>query len=90
MTELLVYKRNLSRTEQKRKYGDIPSYCVHSKALYSDFNKQFDGIVKIQILDWIFDPFLSGNTGDSPQLPGELMELTTNNEFKFKLESGYQ
>ena len=44
----------------------------------------------MNIPDWILDPFLSANTEDSPQLQEELMEVTTNDELKFKFKSGYQ
>ena len=92
MTKLLVYKRNIGRGEfsqfpnlsgTEKKDSDILSYCEHLDALHSDFNKRFDDILKMNIPDWILDPFLSANTEDSPQLQEELMEVTTNDELKF-------
>ncbi|KAG8235687.1 hypothetical protein J437_LFUL014031 [Ladona fulva] len=44
----------------------------------------------MNIPDWILDPFSSANTEESPQLQEELMEVTANDELKFKFKSGYQ
>ncbi|KAG8239999.1 hypothetical protein J437_LFUL016515 [Ladona fulva] len=44
----------------------------------------------MNIPDWILDPFSSANTEESPQLQEELMEVTANDELKFKFQSGYQ
>lgn len=76
--------------EQKKKDEDILSYCEHLDALHSDFNQRFDDILRMNIPDWILDPFSSANTEESPQLQEELMEVTTNDELKFKFKSGYQ
>lgn len=59
-------------------------------ALHSDCNQRFDDILKINIPDWILDPFSSANTEESPQLQEELMEVTTNDKLKYKFKSGYQ
>jgi len=99
LTKLLLYKRNfgrgefsqfpnLSGTENKDK--DILSYCEHLDALHSDFIQRFDDILNMNIPDWILNPFSSTNTEESPQLQIELIEVTTNDELKFKFKSGYQ
>ncbi|KAG8227195.1 hypothetical protein J437_LFUL003401 [Ladona fulva] len=81
---------NCDETGAERKDEDILSYCEHLDDLHSDFNQQFDDILKMNIPDWILDPFSSANTEESPQLQEELMEVTTNDELKFKFKSGYQ
>ncbi|XP_043262496.1 SCAN domain-containing protein 3-like [Colletes gigas] len=99
VTKLLLYKRNFGRGEfsqfpnlsgAEKKDEDILSYCEHLDALHSDFNQRFDDILKMDIPDWILDPFSSANTEESPQLQEELMEVTTNDELKFTFKSGYQ
>ncbi|KAG8238021.1 hypothetical protein J437_LFUL014989 [Ladona fulva] len=58
----------------EEKDEDIFSYCEHLNALHSDFNQRFDDILKMNIPDWILDPFSSANTEESPQVQEELME----------------
>lgn len=81
----------VSKLKQK-KDSDIHSYCEHLDALHSDFSncKRFEDIMQMNIPDWIFDPFSSAFTEDSPQLQEEMMEIVTNDKLKFKFKSGYQ
>ncbi|XP_026475840.1 protein ZBED8-like [Ctenocephalides felis] len=99
ITKLFIFKQNFGRgelgqfpnlSEAEKKDSDIQSYCEHLNALHSDFSKRFEDIMEMNIPDWIFDPFTSGITEDSPELQEELMEIMTNEELKFKFKSGYQ
>jgi len=44
----------------------------------------------MDIPDWVIDPFSNVNTAESPQLEEQLLELTINEEIKFKFKNGYQ
>ena len=44
----------------------------------------------MNIPDWILDPLSGANTEESTQLQEGLMEVTTNDEIKFKFKSGNQ
>ncbi|XP_053894463.1 SCAN domain-containing protein 3-like, partial [Malaclemys terrapin pileata] len=95
----LLYKRNLGRGEVsqfpnlstvEKHDEDLLTYCQLLEALHSDFNQRFEDILKINIPNWVLDPFSSTNTEESPNLQEELIEVTTNEEFKFKFKDGYQ
>jgi len=57
--------------------------------LHNDFKEQFQDILNMKIPDWIFDPFSNMITAHLSQLKEELLELTTNQEIKFKFKNGY-
>ena len=93
VAKLFLYKQNIGQREFsqfpnlarfKKNDEDVLTYCQHLDALHSDFNQQFEDILKMNIPDWILDPFSSANIDE------ELMEVTTNDEFKFKFKDGYQ
>ncbi|XP_050520167.1 SCAN domain-containing protein 3-like [Daktulosphaira vitifoliae] len=97
--KLLMYKINLGRKEfiqfpnlsmVQKNDEDIITYCQHLEALHSDFNKRFEDILKMVIPGWVLDPFSSAEIINSPKLEEELIELSTNEELKFKFKEGYQ
>ncbi|GBP55255.1 hypothetical protein EVAR_24451_1 [Eumeta japonica] len=65
-------------------------YCQHLENLHSNFIERFQDILKLEIPDWVLDPFSNVNIAISPQLEEELIELTTNEEIKIKYKNGYQ
>jgi zinc finger BED domain-containing protein 5/7/8/9 len=99
VAKLLLYKRNIGR----REFNNFPNltavsfinddlvvYCQHLKNLHSDFKERFQDILNMDIPDWVLDPFSNVNTAESSQLEEQLLELTTNEEIKFKFKNGYQ
>lgn len=98
VTKLLLHKKNIGR----REFHNFPNlsvscnndallvYCQHLENLHSDFIERFQDILKLEIPDWVLDPFSNVNIAISPQLEEELIELTTNEEIKIKYKNGYQ
>ncbi|KAL4132712.1 hypothetical protein QTP88_009821 [Uroleucon formosanum] len=69
---------------------DLVVYCQHLENLQNDFKERFQDILNMDIPDWVLDPFSNVNTAESSQLEEQLLELTTNEEIKFKFKNGYQ
>ncbi|KAF0713483.1 SCAN domain-containing protein 3-like, partial [Aphis craccivora] len=69
---------------------DLVVYCQHLENLHNDFKERFQDILNMDIPDWVLDPFSNVNTAESSQLEEQLLELTTNEEIKFKFKNGYQ
>ncbi|GBP62116.1 hypothetical protein EVAR_46085_1 [Eumeta japonica] len=72
------------------KNDDLLVYRQHLENLHSDFIERFQDILKLEIPDWVLDPFSNVNIAMSPQLEEELIELTTNEEIKIKYKNDYQ
>lgn len=98
VSKLLLYKRNLGRGEfyqfpnlslVEKRDDDVLIYCQHLEALHNDFNTRFKDILTMKIPDWVLDPFSSAEESEL-QLQEELIELSTNEELKFKFKNGYQ
>ncbi|XP_034642709.1 SCAN domain-containing protein 3-like [Trachemys scripta elegans] len=98
VAKLLLYKRNLGQGQfsqfpnlstVEKHDEDLFTYCQHLEGLHSDFNQRFEDILKMNIPDWVLDPFSSRNTEESPKLQEELIEVTTNEELKFKFKDDY-
>lgn len=99
VAKLLLYKNNIGRREFRNfpnlsavsfNNDDLLVYCQHLENLHSDFAERFQDILKLEIPDWVLDPFSNVNTAGSPQLEEELIELITNEEIKIKFKNGYQ
>ena len=89
VAKLLLYKNNIGRREFHKfpnlsavsfNNDDLLVYCQHLENLHSDFTERFQDILKLEIPDWVLDPFANINTAGSPQLEEELIELITNEE----------
>ncbi|EZA56552.1 SCAN domain-containing protein [Ooceraea biroi] len=98
MSKLLLYKRKLERgvfyqflnlSSVKKRDDEVLIYCQHLQALHNDFNNRFEDILTMKIPAWILDPFSSTEETEL-QLQEELIELSTNEELKFKFKNGYQ
>lgn len=98
VSKLLLYKRNLGRGEfyqfpnlslMEKRDDDVLIYCQHLEGLHNDFNTRFKDILTMKIPDWVLDPFSSAEESEL-QLQEELIELSTNEELKFKFKNGYQ
>lgn len=72
-----MYKRNIGQKEfiqfpnlstEQKNYEDLITYCKYLKSLHSDFNKRFVDILKMDIPDWVLDPFSNTETKYSPKL----------------------
>lgn len=98
VAKLLLHKKNIGRREFHNfpnlsvscNNDDLLVYCQHLENLHSDFIERFQDILKLEIPDWVLDPFSNVNIAISPQLEEELIELTTNEEIKIKFKNGYQ
>lgn len=99
VAKLLLHKKNIGRREFHNfpnlsaasfNNDDLLVYCQHLENLHSDFKERFQDILKLEIPDWVLDPFSNVNTAVSSQLEEELIELTTNEEIKIKFKNGYQ
>nr|XP_042895582.1 SCAN domain-containing protein 3-like [Parasteatoda tepidariorum] len=98
VAKLLLHKKNIGRREFHNfpnlsvscNNDDLLVYCQHLENLHSDFIERFQDILKLEIPDWVLDPFSNVNIAISPQLEEELIELTTNEEIKIKYKNGYQ
>ncbi|XP_053159163.1 LOW QUALITY PROTEIN: protein ZBED8 [Hemicordylus capensis] len=97
--KLQIHKRNLGRGEfihfpnlstVEKNDEDLLEYCQHLETLELDFKKRFQDILKMDVPDWLLDPFSCEISEASPNLEEELIELRTNEELKFKFKSGYQ
>lgn len=99
VAKLQLYKRNIGR----REFNNFPNlaaasfinddlvvYCQHLENLHNDFKERFQDILNMDIPDWVLDPFSNVSTAESSQLEEQLLELTTNEEIKFKFKNGYQ
>ena len=87
VAKLLLHKNNIGRHEFHNfpnlsaasfNNDDLLVYCQHLENLHSDFKERFQDILKLEIPDWVLDPFSNVNTAGSSQLEEELIELTTN------------
>lgn len=100
IAKLLLHKKNIGRREFHNfpnlsvvpfNNDDLFVYCQHLEDLHNDFKERFQDITKLEIPDWVLDPFSNNaNTALSSQLEEELIELTTNEELKIKFKNGYQ
>ncbi|XP_075213736.1 protein FAM200A-like [Lycorma delicatula] len=98
VAKLLLHKKNIGRREFHNfpnlsvscNNDDLLVYYQHLENLHSDFIERFQDILKLEIPDWVLDPFSNVNIAISPQLEEELIELTTNEEIKIKYKNGYQ
>lgn len=99
VAKLLLHKKNIGRREFHNfpnlsvscNNDDLFAYCQHLENLHSDFIERFQDILKLEIPDWVLDPFSNVNAAIlSSQLEEELIELSTNEEIKIKFKNGYQ
>lgn len=99
VAKLLLNKKNIGRREFHNFPNlslvsfnniDLFAYCQHLENLHIDFKERFQDILNLEIPEWVLDPFSYANTLVSSQLEEELLELTTNEEIKFKFKNGYQ
>ncbi|XP_039309107.1 protein ZBED8-like [Solenopsis invicta] len=99
VAKLLLYVKNIGRHEFHNfpnlaaasfNNDDLLVYCQQLENLHSDFKDRFQDILKLEIPDWVLDPFSNVNTAGSSHLEEELIELTTNEEIKIKFKNGYQ
>lgn len=63
------------------------TYCQHLEALISF---RFENILKMDISEWVLDPFSNIEMIDSTRLKDELIQITTNKELKLKFKEDYQ
>jgi hypothetical protein len=98
VSKLALYKQNLGQRQfyQFQKLflvetndDDILVYCQHLEALKKDFTNRFQDILNMNIPDWVLEPSSNLQTAEL-SLQEELIELSTNEELKAKLKSGYQ
>ncbi|KAH1028848.1 hypothetical protein HUJ05_002172 [Dendroctonus ponderosae] len=85
VAKLLLHKKNIGR--QSCNNDDLLVYSQHLENLHSGFIERFQNILKLEIPDWVLDPFSNVNIEISPQLGEELIELTTNEEIKIKYKN---
>lgn len=99
VSKLQLYRRQIGRRDFNNfsnlsaisfKPDDLLVYCQHLENLHCDFKERFQDILNMHIPDWVLDPYSNVNTAGSSQLEEELIELTTNEELKYKFKSGYQ
>ncbi|GBP21795.1 hypothetical protein EVAR_10974_1 [Eumeta japonica] len=92
VAKLLLHKKNVSRREFHNfpnlsiscNSNDLLVYCQHLENLHSDFIERFQDLLKLEIPDWVLDPFSNVNIAISFQSEEELIELTTSEEIKIK------
>lgn len=98
ISKLALYKQNLgqrqfyqfqSLSSVKLNDDDILVYCQHLEALKEDFLNRFQDVLNMFIPDWVLEPFSSFQKAEL-SLQEELIELSTNEELKFKFKNGYQ
>ena len=70
---------------------DVLAYCQHLTALLADLNKKFEDILRMDIPDWVLNPFAGEQTqipdiDDSILIQEILIELSTNEELKSMFE----
>ena len=103
ISKLQLHKRNFGRGEfyqfpnlasVEKTEEDILIYYEHLETLNVDFQTRFQDIINMKIPDWVLDPFSNSEqlqSGLPLQFQEELIELTTNEELKFKfVRNGYQ
>ncbi|KAI5152824.1 hypothetical protein ENBRE01_3037 [Enteropsectra breve] len=101
IAKLLLYKRNiavknflhfpkLQELNNVIRDHDLEIYCQHLEDVHKDFGERFKDILEMEVPFWILNPFeYEANLG-SPELEEELIELTTNEELKYRFSRGYQ
>ncbi|GBP22268.1 SCAN domain-containing protein 3 [Eumeta japonica] len=81
---------NLIKAQKCRRCFRSQAALTQKEYRQTDFVERFQDILKLEIPDWVLDPFSNVNIAISPQLEEELIELTTNEEIKIKYKNGYQ
>lgn len=98
VSKLALYKQNLGRTKfhqfpnlssMETNDNDILAYCQHLEALKEDFTIRFEDLLKMVIPDWVIEPSSNLEIKEL-SLQEEFIELSTNEELKFKFKNGYQ
>ena len=84
--------QNLSKLQNRDE--DVLAYCQHLTALLADLNKKFEDILRMDIPDWVLNPFAGEQTqipdiDDSILIQELLIELSTNEELKAMFEERY-
>ncbi|KAJ7316322.1 hypothetical protein JRQ81_002484 [Phrynocephalus forsythii] len=68
---------------------DILVYVKHLSVLHTDFKTWFEGVLTMEILQWIINPY--GDTEESNvTLQEELIGISTNKELKVQFRKRYQ
>ncbi|KAJ0175131.1 hypothetical protein K1T71_009272 [Dendrolimus kikuchii] len=96
--KLFLHKKNTSRRDFHSfpnlsvswSNDDLLTYCQHLENFHIDFTERYQDILKLEIPDWVLDPFSNVNIAMPLQLEEELIKLTTNEEIKIKFKNGYQ